>query len=263
MSGYNYKIVFPVSFDYTDDYWQKFAASASDKPILTLRHMNRSTDRYEVETVESSGNRIFCVSQSILTINNDFSVGTVLSPNNDALGVYGCAMVALYGNLIRRNTLVMHSSLIDVNGEGILFTGPSGVGKTTQAELWEKHRKAKIINGDMVFIHKDVDGHFYAYGSPWHGSSEYCLNVRLPIKAIVAPIKADHCSIAEVDGIDMLKHIFPEIMLPDWFDGCKELGMDTLDELLKCTPVYRLECSKDIHAVETVEKELGMSIEKH
>ena len=48
-------------------------------------------------------------------------------------------------------------------------------------------------------------------------------------------------------------------MLPDWFDGCKDLGISTLDELLKCTPVYRLECTKDIHAVKTVEKELGTS----
>ena len=59
--------------------------------------------------------------------------------------------------------------------------------------------------------------------------------------------------------MDMLKCVLPEVMLPDWFDGCKDLGISTLDELLRCTPVYRLECTKDIHAVKTVEKELGTS----
>lgn len=260
MSGCYYKIIIPVSFDYEDEYWQKFAFASPDEPVLSLKRKERTADRYEVETFTGEpGDKIFCVSESILSINADFTNGTIFGSNKDCNGNYGCAMVALYGNLIRRNTIVMHSSLIDVNGEGILFTGPSGTGKTTQAELWHEHRRAEIVNGDMVFIHKEKDGRFYAYGSPWHGSSEYCLNKKLPIKAIIVPVKAEQCSIAEIKGMDMLKCVLPEVMLPDWFDGCKNLGISTLDELLKCTPVYRLECTKDIHAVKTVEKELGTS----
>ena len=260
MSKYSYQIIIPISFDYTDDFWQKFASCSSAKPALTLKYKERIADPYDVESYPDFGDRkIFCVSHSILAINDDFTNGTVFAQKNDHLGLYSCAMVALYGNLIRRDTLVMHSSLVEINGEGILFTGPSGVGKTTQAELWQEHRNAKIINGDMVFIRKESDEKFYAYGSPWHGSSEYCLNEKLPIKAIIAPVQSDKCSIAEINGMDMLRCVFPEVMLPDWFEGCKELGMNTLDELLKCTPVYRLECTKDINAVETVEKELGKS----
>lgn len=261
MSDYIYDIVYPFSFNYTDEYWKKFSVSSPAEPVLTLECRERQCDRYEVEALGSGGgSKTFCVSQSFLTINDDFTDGTVIFRSGDLLGIYGCAMVAVYGSLIRRNTLVMHSSLIDVNGEGVLFTGPSGVGKTTQAELWRKHRGSEILNGDMVFIHKERDGKFYAYGSPWHGSSEYCLNRRLPLKAIITPVQAESCSISEIKGMDMLNRVFPEVMLPDWFDGCKELGMGTLDELLKCTPVYLLECTKDINAVETAEKELGKLI---
>ncbi len=260
MPKYSYQIIVPMSFDYTDDFWQKFAAFSPSEPVLTLKYKERSADPYDIEAYPDFGNRkVYCVSHSILAINDNFTDGTIFSQKKDHIGIYSCAMVALYGNLIRSGTLVMHSSLIDVNGEGILFTGPSGVGKTTQAELWQEHRNAQIVNGDMVFIRKESDGIFYAYGSPWHGSSEYCLNKKLPVKAIIAPIQSDKCSIAELKGIEMLKCVFPEVMLPDWFEGCKELGMSTLDELLKCTPAYRLECTKDINAVETVEKELGKS----
>lgn len=260
MSEYFYKIIIPVSFGYTDGFWQKFSASSPAEPALTLKYKERAADPYDVEAYPDFGDcKVYCVSHSFLAINDAFTSGTVFTQKNDLLGLYSCAMVAVYGNLIRRDTLVMHSSLIDADGEGILFTGPSGVGKTTQAELWQEHRGAKIVNGDMVFIHKESDGKFYAYGSPWHGSSEYCINEKLPIKAIIAPVQSDKCSIAEINGMEMLKCVFPEVMLPDWFEGCKELGMGTLDELLKCTPVYRLECTKDIHAVEAVEKELGKS----
>ena len=44
----------------------------------------------------------------------------------------------------------IHSSLIRSHGEGLMFIGPSGIGKTTQAELWHAYRNADIINGDMV-----------------------------------------------------------------------------------------------------------------
>ncbi|WP_370839368.1 hypothetical protein [Intestinibacter bartlettii] len=32
--------------------------------------------------------------------------------------------------------------------KGILFSAPSGTGKSTQADLWEKYENAEIINGD-------------------------------------------------------------------------------------------------------------------
>lgn len=260
MTGYSYQIIIPVSFDYKDEYWQKFACISPVESVLSLKFKERTADRYEVESLTGElGGKAFCVSQSILSIDDDFTKGTIFGSSKDYNGIYGCSMVALYGNLIRRNTIVMHSSLIDVNGDGILFTGPSGTGKTTQAELWQEHRGAEIVNGDMVFIHRDSNGSFYAYGSPWHGSSKYCLNKKLPIKAIIVPVKSEKCLISEIKGMDMLKCVLPEVMLPDWFDGCKDLGISTLDELLKCTPVYRLECTKDIHAVKTVEKELGTS----
>lgn len=258
MSGFLYDIIFPVAFDYTDEYWNKFAAVSPTDPIVTLRCRSRAADRYKVETLDGvNGDRLFCISQGILSIDDSFENGTVYCNPDDTLGIYGCAMVAVYGNLIRKNTLVIHSSLIEHDGCAIMFTGPSGVGKTTQAELWHEHRNSPIINGDMVFVRKESDGRFYAYGSPWHGSSEYCVKKRLPLKAIVAPVQSGQCSISKLDGMDMLRRVFPEVMLPDWFDGCKELGMATLDELLKCTPVYHLECTKNIQAVETVEKELG------
>lgn len=82
------------------------------------------------------------------------------------------------------NGFLLHSSYIQVGEEAILFTAPSGTGKSTQAELWRALRGAKIINGDRcaVRIHK---GKIFACGIPFAGSSLMCENVTLPLKAIV------------------------------------------------------------------------------
>ncbi len=66
----------------------------------------------------------------------------------------------------------------------VLFTAPSGTGKSTQAELWRKHRGASIINGDCTLIAED-DGVFTAFGFPFSGTSGIFENRKAPIAAVV------------------------------------------------------------------------------
>lgn len=128
MTGYSYQIIIPVSFDYKDEYWQKkFACISPAESVLSLKFKERTADRYEVESLTGElGGKAFCVSQSILSINDDFTKGTIFGSSKDYNGIYGCSMVALYGNLIRRNTIVMHSSLIDATATEFCLQGRRG-----------------------------------------------------------------------------------------------------------------------------------------
>ena len=44
----------------------------------------------------------------------------------------------MHTKLLQRSAVILHASYIDWDGSAILFTGPSGTGKSTQAELWEQ-----------------------------------------------------------------------------------------------------------------------------
>ena len=85
--------------------------------------------------------------------------------------------------LIENNGIVLHASYIEWNNKAILFTAPSGNGKSTQADLWASHRQAEIINGDRAVI-RIIDGKIFADGIPFSGSSTYCKNRTLPLAAI-------------------------------------------------------------------------------
>ncbi|MBD3263465.1 hypothetical protein GF374_03750 [Candidatus Woesearchaeota archaeon] len=54
------------------------------------------------------------------------------------------------------------------NGQGLLFAGSSGAGKTTAAKIWHKYGCTKVLNDDRIIIRK-VDGDYYMYSTPWHG----------------------------------------------------------------------------------------------
>lgn len=86
--------------------------------------------------------------------------------------------------LLPLDRVILHASAVIRNGEAILFTAPSGTGKSTQAALWEAHLGAEIINGDKVIVSADGDRPI-AYGGPIAGTSRIFRDIGAPIRAIV------------------------------------------------------------------------------
>ena len=58
------------------------------------------------------------------------------------------------------------ASFIRWQGRGILFSAPSGTGKSTQANLWVQHQGAEVINGDRAAL-RQVGGRWQAFGLPY------------------------------------------------------------------------------------------------
>ena len=97
--------------------------------------------------------------------------------------VYG-SLFALDRRMIERGGLILHCAYIEHHGKGILFSAPSGVGKSTQAALWEKYRNSVTVNGDRALLRKK-EGKWLACAWPVCGSSQICKRVDVPVHAIV------------------------------------------------------------------------------
>lgn len=161
---------------------------------------------------------------------------------------YALPLAALSSRLTYFDGLLLHSSLVELDGEGVIFTGYSGVGKTTQAQLWEKYLNAKIINGDKLVLRILENGTF-AYGIPWKGSSPYCLNRKVPVKGIVVLQQAGENSIQKLDSAACLEYFIPHIFLPHWDPECMSRALDTFEKILSSIPVFLLRCRPDEDAV--------------
>lgn len=182
--------------------------------------------------------------------NRDFTHSVIYAPTRNDESLMEMVLVAVYSRLAYYKTAFVHASLVDTQGEGgVMFVGRSGIGKTTQARLWESFRGAEIINGDKVFL--TLDGQTVtAHGNPWHGSSPYCLNKKVPLKGIVVLDQAPTNTIRRLSTIEALSQYVPHIFLPQWDKELTDMVMQTIGEMLPLVPVFRLACRPDEEAVQ-------------
>ena len=158
-----------------------------------------------------------------------------------------------YTHAVQKKILYLHSSLIEYHDHGLMFLGPSGIGKTTQAELWNQYRDALIINGDVVFV-QETENAFLGWGTPWHGSSPYCENTSVPVHAMIVLKQAPENSIRELTGFEKVTAVSNNVFYPRWLENGMELCLETLDHLLTKIPVYELSCRPDEDAVRLTEE---------
>ena len=150
---------------------------------------------------------------------------------------------------------VFHCSYIDLDGRAILFTAPSGVGKSTQAELWRSLRGAQIVNGDRAVIRASEDG-VLACGLPFAGSSQYCLNRDLPVAAVVYLGQAPRTTIRRLRGYEAFARIWEGCSVNLWEPEQLQRISKLVEQTAAMVPVYHLPCTPDESAVETLENAL-------
>jgi len=140
--------------------------------------------------------------------------------------------------------IVLHSCYIVHQGRAILFTAPSGTGKTTQANIWKRCYDAEIINGDKCLLQR-VDGHWMAAGFPLHGSADECENRSYPIGTIAVVRQADTDRVERIGPAGALGMLYSECTVNSWDSSRVNGALNLLTDLLMQVPVVVLHCTME------------------
>ncbi len=150
--------------------------------------------------------------------------------------------------LLRHGAFLLHSSVVELHGKTVLFSAPSGMGKSTQATLWEQHLGATVLNGDRAVIRRTDTG-FTAAGSFWSGTSGIYVPRQAPIAGIFLLEQAPENSVEPV-GIDGFKALLSETTVNTWDPDFMAQITDLLCDVMTMVPIYRLRCRPDKGAAE-------------
>lgn len=116
---------------------------------------------------------------------SDFTIHTKPTPEGRISPLeYPLADLAVSGHLnINRIGIILHSACVSTGGRGLLFSGVSGAGKSTIAELWRQDPDSVVLTDERAII-RDHDGDLWAYGTPWHGTSTIHKNMGAPVHRV-------------------------------------------------------------------------------
>lgn len=166
------------------------------------------------------------------------------------------ALFALERRMQQYNSLILHCAYLVYNQKAILFSAPSGIGKSTQAALWERYRGTYTVNGDRALLRK-IEGQWNACGWPVCGSSGICKISDTPIRAIVMLKQGKKNSIKPLSPVQAFTLLFEQITINKWNRNYVQNVIGCIEDLVKYVSVYQLTCDISEEAVVCLEKEIS------
>lgn len=149
--------------------------------------------------------------------------------------------------LLKQEGLILHCSYMETTKGALLFTAPSGTGKTTQSNLWNRIYHTKVINGDRCLIQKNKAS-FFANGFFLHGTAPECENISMPIRAIVIVRQSDQDMIEELSDFQKIMLLFSECSINSWNKGAVNKTLDLIESIVKQTKILMLHCTMNTNA---------------
>ena len=147
---------------------------------------------------------------------------------------------AFYRQLLSYDGLMFHSSAVELDGVAYLFSGPSGMGKSTHTRLWQQEfPSARIFNDDKPAL-RYIDGVWYAYGTPWCGKDGININTKVPIGGICFLRQGKENKIRRLPEIEAAAAIISQTLRR--FSTSEGLGVMTnlVESLVREIPVFEL-----------------------
>lgn len=161
-------------------------------------------------------------------------------------------MRAIFQNF---GVMFLHASRVCYKGRAILFSGSSGIGKSTQAGLWHTYRDAEILCNDRTLVRK-TDGSWKTHGYPLDGSEPVRSREVVPLGAVVMLAQGPENHVERLRPGRAASLLMNQSVIDIWNpDACKA-AVEMILSLLEDIPIYVLTCTPDAHAVEVLEEKL-------
>lgn len=185
----------------------------------------------------------------ILETSHNFTLGKINyrgKSDSKHLAVNNAIMLMYAFAATRHNTLLIHASVVMNKGNGYLFIGKSGAGKSTHSRLWlESIKGSELINDDNPVIRVYKNNQIKVFGSPWSGKTPCYKQLSTPVKAIVRINKDIENKIVRETPAGAFASLLPTVSTMKWDDDLFSKLCDTISTIISVVPVFKLNCKAD------------------
>jgi hypothetical protein len=141
--------------------------------------------------------------------------------------------------------------VVGSSGNGRLFVGQSGAGKTTIARLLQQDTGATILSDDRIIL-RQADNGIVMYGTPWHGEGMLASPSRAPLTAVYFLEKGQENELVVQERSDSISRLFTCSFPPFYNRDALGFTLTFLEDVVKTVPCYELRFKPEKHVVEFI-----------
>ncbi|MCO5044511.1 MAG: hypothetical protein M9963_05485 [Kiritimatiellae bacterium] len=174
----------------------------------------------------------------------DFSSGDLLrragrhgAPTPFAFN-YPCDQVAVLNALAPHGVCIVHAGAVSFDGQGLLFCGRSGAGKTTLSRLC-RESGATLLNDDRQFLWIE-NGEARLAPTPWHGLEPEINNQSVPLRAIIHLNQAPANHLVSLCGAAAAARLLGNTVAPFYRADALEHTLALIEQLTRAVPSHVL-----------------------
>jgi hypothetical protein len=149
--------------------------------------------------------------------------------------------------LAERRALLVHACGVAWQGQGYLFVGSSGAGKSTTARLWDA-AGATILNDDRIVLEATQDG-ICIHPTPWFGEHPGVGGGPLPLAGLYLLRKGSQVAFEPVRPAGAAALVLAKSFPPVWDPERMRLTLETLEVVCRRAPCGWLAVPPDQRAV--------------
>ena len=157
----------------------------------------------------------------------------------------------------KKGYYAIHSASILYKGKAWLFSGHSGMGKSTHTAMWHEIEKTPYLNGDLNLAGiREEDNRLVISGIPWCGTSQIYTTEEYEFGGIVLLGRDTMDHVETLTEAEKTIKVMQRMISPVWKEEMLEKNLAFAEKIAEKVPILQLFCTKEPEAVKVIKREI-------
>jgi len=159
-------------------------------------------------------------------------------------------------SFLNHQALIIHAAGGSLQGKGLVFSAPSGTGKSTLSRLLMQDQRHQLFSEERLII-RLIQKKWHVWGTPWQGEGGIAVNKQAPLAALVFLRQAETTAVRRAAPEVAFRSLLQTVSIPWYSKKWTSRGLTLTERLLQTVPAYELFFRPDESVLDAVAGLIG------